>query len=118
MGNLLAVVVHEANKHDTKSGDLPLDEAIGKYPSVKAASADLGYRKSFEEHCATVGVKVLLSQQIAPKTFVVQPKRWVVERTFAWAGHSRRLSKDYEILTESEETMFKISHCHTLLRRY
>ena len=44
------------------------------------------------------------------------PWRWVVERTLAWLGHSRRLSKDYEILSASEETMVKISHIHTLVK--
>jgi putative transposase len=37
------------------------------------------------------------------KAFVVLPKRWVVERSFAWFGRSRRLSKDYEMLTENSE---------------
>jgi len=36
-----------------------------------------------------------------PRGFVVVKRRWVVERTFAWLGHSRRLSKDYEYLSES-----------------
>ena len=44
------------------------------------------------------------------------PWRWVVERTLAWLSHSRRLSKDYEILSASEETMVKISHIHTLVK--
>jgi transposase len=63
-----------------------------------------------------LGLDVDISERISPK-FEVQPKRWVVERTFAWAGYSRRLSKDYEITTDSAESMFKISHIHTLIRR-
>ena len=42
-------------------------------------------------------------------TFAVLPMRWVVERTFAWLGHYRRLSKDYEILTRSAENMVRIA---------
>ena len=49
MGNLLAVVVHAANIHDTKSGILAAREAFKKYPSIQRFCADAGYRKSFEQ---------------------------------------------------------------------
>ena len=45
------------------------------------------------------------------------PQRWVVERTIAWLGRSRRLSKDYEYLVESSEAMMKVSMIHLMLRR-
>ena len=64
-----------------------------------------------------LGLDVDISPKILPQ-FGVSPKRWVVERTFAWANYSRRLSKDYEILTVHAENMFMISHMHTLLRSY
>ena len=51
------------------------------------------------------------------KGFQVLPKRWVVERTFAWLNGSRRLSKDYENSCCSAETMIMISHVATLLNR-
>ncbi|MBQ3443495.1 MAG: transposase, partial [Selenomonadaceae bacterium] len=41
----------------------------------------------------------------------------IVERTFAWLNHSRRLSKDYELTAASAETLIKISHIHTLIKR-
>jgi hypothetical protein len=50
-------------------------------------------------------------------TFKVLPKRWIVERNFAWMGWSRRLSKDYELCPTSSETMIWISFTHTLLRK-
>ncbi|HEM3179431.1 TPA: transposase [Streptococcus suis 92-4172] len=49
MGNLLDVVVHAANLHDTKSGFLVARKVIVQFPTIKAFSADAGYRKSFEE---------------------------------------------------------------------
>ena len=117
MGNLLSVVVHAANIHDTKSGIDPALEAFFWYPTIKKFCGDEGYRKSFEEDVLEqLGLHVDISERISPK-FVVIQKRWVVERTFAWMGHSRRLSKDYEISVDSAETMVKISHLHTLLRR-
>jgi putative transposase len=41
--------------------------------------------------------------------FTVLPRRWVVERTFAWIGRYRRMSKDYEYLTESSEAMIYLA---------
>jgi putative transposase len=51
------------------------------------------------------------------KGFVLLPKRWVVERTFAWLGRSRRLSKDYEYRTDSSECMVRLNGVHLLLKR-
>ena len=118
MGNLLSVVVHAANIHDTKSGINPAVKAFEKYQSIKRFCGDEGYRKSFEEAVKSqLGLGVDISKRIDPRWAVI-PKRWVVERTFAWANHSRRLYKDVEFKTEHEENMFMISHLHTLLRRY
>jgi putative transposase len=51
------------------------------------------------------------------KGFKVLPRRWVVERTFAWFGRYRRLSKDYEYLPSSSETMLYIAMINVMLRR-
>lgn len=118
MGNLLAVCVHAANAHDTKSGINPAKKAFAKYPTIEKFCGDCGYRKTFiADVKAELGLDVDISPKILPE-YGVSPKRWIVERTFAWANHSRRLSKDYEISTVHEENMFMISHLHTLLRRY
>ena len=118
MGNLLAVVVHAANIHDTKSGINPAKQAFESYPTIKKFCGDEGYRKTFETEVAEeLGLGVDISSRIKPG-WEILPKRWVVERTFAWMGHSRRLSKDYEICVSSAETMVRISHLHTLLRRW
>ena len=62
-------------------------------------------------------LKVDISPKIKRVGFHVIPKRWVVERTFAWFGNSRRLDKDLEKTVTSQEAMIKISHFHTLLKR-
>jgi transposase len=117
MGNLLAAVVHAANIHDTKSGINPAKQAFERYPAIKKFCGDEGYRKTFEmEVSAQLGLEVDISKRIRPE-WEILPKRWVVERTFAWLTWSRRLSKDYEISTKSEETYVIISLIHTLLRR-
>lgn len=118
MGNLLSICVHAANIHDTKSGINSAKKSFGKYNTIKRFCGDGGYRKSFEEAVLEeLGIGVDISKRIKPE-FEVLPKRWVVERTFAWANHSRRLSKDFEIKPLHEENIFMISHLHTLLRRY
>ena len=118
LGCILAVDVHAANIHDTKGGTKVAAEAFDKYPSIEKFCGDEGYRGTFVDY---VGwefdeVSVDISKRINPG-FEVQPKRWIVERTFAWLGNYRRLSKDYEVSTASEEAFIRISHFHTLLRR-
>jgi len=115
-GNLLAVQVHAANLHDTTSGGGVAGQAVARYPGIAGFCGDAGYRKTFEGEVGALGLKVDISERIKPG-FEILPKRWVVERTLGWMTHSRRLSKDYEILTGSAETMVRISHLHTLLKR-
>jgi putative transposase len=118
MGNLLAITVHAANIHDTKSGINPAEKAFNKHSTIQKFCGDDGYRKSFEEDVLErIGISVDISKRIKPE-FEVLPLRWLVERTFEWANHSRRLSKDFEIKTAHEENKFMISHLHTLIKRY
>jgi putative transposase len=51
------------------------------------------------------------------KGFLLLPKRWVVERTFGWFGRYRRLSKDYEYLTQTSEAMIRVAMIHLMVRR-
>ena len=117
MGNLLAVSVHAANIHDTIFGLIPAARALENYPTIEKFCGDGGYRKTFERDVfEELGLGVDISERIDPG-FAVIPKRWVVERTLGWFGHSRRLSKDYEIRTYYSEAMVQISHLHVLLKR-
>lgn len=52
------------------------------------------------------------------KGFQVLPRRWVVERTFAWLFHYRRHSKDYEVLTRNSEALIQIAMIHLLVKRF
>ena len=53
-------------------------------------------------------LKLHISKRITDK-FAILPKRWIVERTFAWLGNFRRLAKDFEILTEHAENFVRIA---------
>ena len=86
-----------------------------KYPSIQKFC---GYSGSFIENVQSVlNMEVDISKKNFPTGFHVLPKRWKVERTFAWLGNSRRLSKDFEIKTRTQEAIIKISHWHTLINR-
>lgn len=118
LGCLLAVKVHRANLHDTKAGIFPAIQAFRKYPTIQKFCGDGGYRGTFVEYAKYIlELDTDISQKIVPDGFKVIPKRWIVERTFGWLNNSRRLSKDYEILTASEETIIEISNLYTLLKR-
>lgn len=118
MGNLLAVVVHAANVHDTKAGISTAKRAYERYPSIQKFCADAGYRGTFVSDLKEqLDLDVDISEKIKPHQWEKLPWRWVVERTLSWLNHSRRLSKDYEISVSSAEAMVKISHFHTLLKR-
>ena len=115
---LLSVVVHAANVHDTKSGISTAKRAYERYPSIQKFCADAGYRGTFVSDLKEqLDLDVDISEKIKPHQWEILPWRWVVERTFSWLNHSRRLSKDYEISVSSAETMVKISHFLTLLKR-
>jgi len=116
-GNLLEVVVHAANIHDTKSAHFVLSKVKEKYETIKAFSGDAGYRKTAVEYVEnTLGLRMDISEKIKD-TFAVLPIRWVVERTFAWIGNSRRLSKDYERYASTEENMVRIAMIRVTLRK-
>ena len=116
-GHILHVKVHEANTHDTVAGCEVFREAVAKYPSLKGVCADAGYRKTMEEFVENVMKKTIEISARISKEWAVLAKRWIVERTFAWLNHFRRLSKDYEIAVKSAETTVIIAHSMLLLRR-
>ncbi len=118
LGCLLSIVVHAANIHDTKGGITVAKQAYERYLSIQKFCADAGYRGTFASDVKEqLGLDVDISEKIKPHQWEKLPWRWVVERTFSWLNHSRRLSKDYEISVSSAESMVKISHSHTLLKR-
>ena len=109
LGNLLQVSVHAAHCADTVAGGPVMARAAEKHPSIDAFSGDAGYRGTAVKFVdETLGLVLHISTKIKDG-WAVLPKRWVVERTFAWLGRFRRLSKDFEILTGTAENMIRIA---------
>lgn len=107
LGLLLAVVVHSAAIHDSKAAFSVIQRLKFRFPQLKKIIADGGYRGELTENVKSAFgwiLQVVLRSDSTEK-FQVLPKRWIVERTFAWFEGFRRLSKDYEVLTESSEHM-------------
>jgi putative transposase len=116
-GHLLHIKVHAANIHDTVAGCVVFEEALKKYPTLKGVCADAGYRKTMEEFVQNTLKKTIdISARITPG-WAILAKRWIVERTFAWLGHFRRLSKDYEIAIKSAQNNVIIAHSMLLIKR-
>ena len=81
--------------------------------------ADKGYQGNWEtwlQEQWQIELEIVMPQA-GQKGFAVQPRRWVVERTFAWLGKYRRLSKDYEKNTQSSEGFIYLASIRTLLKR-
>jgi putative transposase len=119
LGLLLAVAVHAANVQDRDGARLVLAKLAGRSPRLRLVWADGGYAGTLLTWAlATVGVVVEIVKRPAETAgFAVLPKRWIVERTFAWLGRSRRLSKDYEGLSATSETWIRIAMIHLMLKR-
>ena len=120
VGHLLKVVVHTANIQDRDGAKLLL---MSLPPMLRLRLlkiwADGGYRGQLISWCwqELKTVLEIVSPPPDQKGFTVLPRRWVVERTFAWLGKYRRLSKDYEESVCSSEGMIYLASIHTLLNR-
>lgn len=119
MGLVLAVVVHAASIQDRDGAKLVLALLKGRCPRLKLIWADAGYAGQLIEWTRKLGRWVLeiVRRSDDVTGFVVLPKRWIVERTFGWFGRYRRLSKDYETLTNSSEAVIYLSMTHLMVRR-
>jgi putative transposase len=88
------------------------------FPRLAYVWADRAYRGRFEEvaHQAGLDVEIVIPEP-GQKGFQVQPRRWVVERTFAWLSNYRRLSKDYEQWVETSDATIYAAMTHLMVRR-
>ena len=123
LGLLLAVAVTAANVDDAKAAEPVLGRLTGeRFPRLEVLWADSKYHNHALNEWLALRPWLrwrleVVSRPPGVKGFVVIPKRWVVERTFAWLGRARRLSKDYERRTDSSESMIRIRGIQMMLDR-
>lgn len=108
-GLLHQVLVHKANIHDSKGGAVLADIVLKQQRQVKKMLADLGYRGFFEQIVKHIHQRIVEFSSKITGEFVIQPKRWIVERTIAWLNWARRLSKDFEQKCIYSENIIRIS---------
>ncbi len=132
---LLKARVHPANETEAAGGQALLAGLAEVFLRLALLWVDGGYKRRFAEWVEQelgwrveavqhpeAGVRVVWvapgqEPPVLPTGFRVLKRRWVVERTFAWLGRNRRLSKDYEALPASEEAWLYAASCRLLLRR-
>ncbi len=117
MGLLVAVVVVAADFSDNKGGIATLDRAVTKGGRLKKVWHDSGFKKTFAEYSTKAGIDPQVVNRIAAHSFQVLPRRWVVERTWAWLTNHRRLQIDYERDPAVTEGFVWAAHARVLLRR-
>jgi putative transposase len=119
LGLLLAVVVHPANFQDRDGLWLLLARLRHRFARLKSLIADGGYAGRMQRIVPRVfgWTLQIVKRSDRARGFEVLPKRWIVERSLAWFGRNRRLSKDYEERPESSEAMIYLSSIQLMVRR-
>ena len=114
-------IVHAADIQDRDGGVLLMATLFGLYPFLLKLYADGGYQGTgFRDGLRSVlkGVNIeIVKRSDQAHRFVVLPKRWIVERTFAWLGRCRRLAKDFEATIASAVAWVLVAHIRNVSRR-
>lgn len=119
-GLLVKVLVTAANVGEREGAKLLLADFKWQFPRLELLWVDGGFDgQPFADWVKdTLDCRVEVTHPPAGvKGFVLIARRWVVERTFAWLGKFRRLSKDYEALPQSSEALIYAAMSHLMLRR-
>jgi putative transposase len=119
LGLILLVVVQSASVQDRDGAKKVLKKLTFHHRKIRKIFADsgysgklLGWAKSYLRIC------VEIVKKNKPGCFEVLPKRWIVERTFAWLETNRRNAKNYERLNETSVTMVHVSAIRIMLKRF
>ena len=119
VGNLLDALVHSADIQDRDGAPDLIERCRDAYPSLGRIFADGGYAGPTLEaaiaHLDRLAIEIIKRSDV--RHFVVLPRRWVVERTFAWLNRCRRLAKDWETSIASSEAWLLIASTRRMTRR-
>ena len=119
MGLLLSVVVHPANVQDRDGARELLRTARRSFPFIERVFADAGYQGAkMAKVVADTGCWTIeIVKRSDLHKFVVLPKRWIVERTFAWISRYRRLARDFERYAATVAAFVRLAMIRIMLRR-
>jgi putative transposase len=119
---VLLAVVHSAGTQDRDGAREVLAPLVHCFSRLRQIWADAIYAGDLVEWVRNLRSRHRIDLEIvkrSPRTkdFAVLPRRWVVERTFAWLSFHRCLSKDYELLLEMSEALIHVSTIRLMLAR-
>lgn len=123
LGLILGVLVTAANVSDPEGARRLLPEVLCRFGWLRLIWADAAYTgknliHTLHELLPLRGVRIEIIRRMGKaKGFAVQPRRWIVERTFAWLTHNRRLVRDYETREVNSEAMILIAASKLMLKR-
>ena len=121
LGLPMALSIHEANIHDSVGGESVIALMANKFLRLRKILADGGYRGDAlsDKVKKTLGceLSIVLRPDESSKKFSVIPKRWIVERSFAWLENFRRMVIDYEFFSESSLAMLQIAFSAIMLKK-
>ena len=111
--------VHAADIQDRDSARELLRETLRRFPFIQRIFADGGYQgPKMAKTVATTGCcKIEIVKRSDLSRFVILPKRWIVERTFAWISRNRRLMRDFERYTKTVAAFVRLAMIRIMLRR-
>ena len=115
-GRLLVAGVSPADLHDSHGGIALLRASRGLFPFLAHCFADRAYRGERVGSATTITVEIVEPKE-GQKGFAVQPRRWVIERTFGWIARCRRLARDHEATPSSALAFFVLAAAMILVRR-
>jgi transposase len=118
LGLVLGCCVTAANVSDVKAAPAVWVWVLEVYPRIIKILADQSYRSQrlSGQLQTAYGCELEISERLG-SDFVLEPKRWIVERTFAWLDNARALCRDYEGLPENHEGMIYVVMIRLMLRR-
>ena len=116
-GRFLILGFSTGRLHDSVGGIALLKAARGQCPFLKLTFANFAYRGPHVQAAAAPGRVEIVSGTAGQKGFVVQKRRWVVERSFAWLNRSRRLWRVCEVVLETISAMTYAASVFMLMRR-
>ena len=117
LGLVLSCFVSAANVADVKAAPAVLVPALENNARLVKILADQSYRGAIAVRLQQAfGATLELTEKLG-QGFVVEPWRWVVERTFAWLENARRLCRDYEELPEHHESFIYVGMIRLMLRQ-